>query len=178
MGLGTYYPYFSDDNINVDFIPRAGIGASISTIQISIANTSTTGIGTFDIRYVRFQAVTTSIASSTTPSENIVAEYSNSYYGGYFIVQVSDITNNRTQMSEVVVANDDIESYFTEFANIETNSTLGEIGTIKDTNSVQLTFTPIPDIETEVKVFYMTLNVFDIINSSNQYNNNTAVSDY
>ncbi len=177
-GLGTYYPYFSGSNINIDFVPNVGTAASISTIQISIANTSMTGIGTFDIRYVRFEARTTSIASSSSPTSNVVAEYSNDYYGGYFIVQVSDITNNRNQLSEVVVVNDTSESYFTEFANIETYSSLGTVGTIRNTNSTQLTFTPISNIQTEVKVFFMSLNVFDIINPSTQYNNNTAVSDY
>jgi hypothetical protein len=141
-GLGTYYPYFSGPNLNIDFTPNTGIAASVSTIQISIANTTITGIGTFDIRYARFEASTTSIASSTSPISNVIAEYPSDYYGGYFIVQVSDITNNRHQLSEIVLVNDENDAYLTEFGIIETYAGLGTIGSIKNTNNTQLTFTP------------------------------------
>jgi hypothetical protein len=177
-GLGTYYPYFSGSDLKIDFIPNVAIAASISTIQVAISDTSVTGIGTFDIKYARFEARSTSIASTTSPTASIIAEYPEKYDGGYYVVQVSDITNNRHQLSEVIVLDDENEVYFTEFGNIETHSGLGTIGAIKTGNSTRLTFTPLADIDTQVKVYFNSLANFDETNTLTQYNNNTATSDY
>lgn len=177
-GLGTYFAYFSDSDLKVDFIPVAGIAASVSTVQVAISNTSVTGIGTFDLKYVRFEARSTSIASSTSPSANIISEYPNSYDGAYFIVQVSDITNNRHQLSEVIVLDDENEVHITEFGNIETHSSLGSIDASKTANTTRLTFTPLPNINVQVKVYFNSLTDFDEINTLTDYNNKTAVSDY
>jgi len=177
-GLGTYYPYFSGDTLNIDFIPNPGIAASVSTIQVAISDNSRTGIGTFDLKYVRLEARTTSIGSSTSPVSTQVGKYLNSYYGSYFIVQISDLTNNRYQLSEVVVVDDGTNAYFTEYANIETYSTLGEIGAAKTTGYTELTFTPLPNIDVEVKVLSHTLTSYDSSNLPTQYNNNTLTSDY
>jgi hypothetical protein len=177
-GLGTFYAYFSGSNLKVDFTPVVGVAASVSTIQVAIANTAVSGVGTFDIKYVRFEAKSTSIASSTSPSANIIAEYPDSYDGGYYIVQVSDITNNRHQLSELVVLDDENDVYVTEFGNVETHSGLGTIDAIKTANSTRLVFTPLPSINTQVKVFFNSLTNFDESNTLIQYNNNTATSDY
>ena len=177
-GLGTYYAYFSGTKLKIDFTPNVGLAASISTIQVAIADTSVSGIGTFDIKYARFGATTTSIASTTFPTQNIIAEYPDTYGGGYFIVQVSDITNNRHQLSEVIVIDDGNDSYFTEFGNIETHSGLGTVGAAKSTSSTKLTFTPLPSIDTQVKVFFNSLTNFDENNVISQYNNSTATTDY
>ena len=177
-GLGTFYAYFSGSNLKVDFTPTVGVAASVSTIQVAIANTAASGIGTFDIKYVRFEANTTSIASSASPFANVIAEYPNTYDGGYYIVQISDITNNRHQLSEVIVLDNENDAYITEFGNIETHSGLGTIGAIKTANSTRLVFTPLPSINAQVKVFFNSLKNFDETNTLIQYNNNTATSDY
>jgi hypothetical protein len=177
-GLGTYYPYFSGSNLKIDFIPNVGIAASVSTVQIAIANTSISGVGTFDLKYARFEAVTTSIASTTSPSANIIAEYPDTYDAGYYIIQISDTTNNRHQLSEVILVDDEYDVYITEFGNIETHSSLGTVGAIKTTNSTRLTFTPLPNIDAHVKVFFNSITNFDENNTSVQYNNNTATTDY
>jgi len=137
-----------------------------------------TGIGTFDIKYVRFEARTTSIASSTSPSANIISEYPDTYDGAYYIVQVSDITNNRHQLSEVIVLDDENDVYITEFGNIETHSSLGSIDAVKTTNTTRLTFTPLSNIDVQVKVYFNSLTNFDEINALTDYNNKTAVSDH
>jgi hypothetical protein len=157
-GLGTYYVYISGSNLNVNFIPNTGIAASVSTICISIANTFSTGIGTFNTDYIKFEANSTSIASSTSPISNVIGEYSDNYDGGYFIVQISDMTNNRHQLSEVVVVNDETNAYFTEYANLETHSGLGTIGVAKTTNKTQLLFTPISNINVQTKVCFNSLS--------------------
>ena len=157
-GLGTYNAYISGSNLNVDFIPNVGVAASVSTIQVSIANTSSSGIGTFAMNYMKFEANSVSIASSTNPTQNVIAEYSNDYEGGYFIVQVSDVTNNRHQLSEVAVVNDNNYAYLTEYANIETYSGLGTMGAEKTLNKTQITFTPLANIDVVVKVCFNSLS--------------------
>jgi len=161
-GLGTYYAYISGSNLNVDFTPNTGIAASVSTICVSIANTFSSGIGTFNADYIKFEANTTSIASSTAPIANVIGEYSNNYDGGYFLVQVSDMTNNRHQLSEVVVVDDEIDAYFTEYGNLVTNSGLGTIGVTKSANKTQLLFTPLNDINVQVKVCFNSLSNISI----------------
>jgi len=66
----------------------------------------------------------------------------------------------------------------TEFGNVETHSGLGTIDAIKTANSTRLVFTPLPSINTQVKVFFNSLTNFDESNTLIQYNNNTATSDY
>ena len=157
-GLGTYYVYKSGSNVNVNFIPNTGIAATVSTIRISIANTFSTGIGTFNADYIKFEANSTSIASSTSPVSNVIGEYSNNYDGGYFLVQISDLTNNRHQLSEVVVIDDETTAYFTEYANLQTYSGLGTMGVIKTTNKTQLLFTPDSNIDIQAKVCFNSLS--------------------
>lgn len=176
--IGTYNAYLTDSNLNIDFTPNVGIAASISTIQVAIANTFASGIGTFDMKYVKFEAKSTSIASTTSPSAKVISEYSNPYGGGYFIIQVSDINNNRHQMSEVVVLNNNNDVYFTEFGNINTYSGLGTVGVAKTTSSTKLLFTPISNINVQVKVYSNTLSNYDVTNSITEYNDNTFTSDY
>jgi hypothetical protein len=177
-GLGTYYAYISGSELKIDFTPNPGIAATVSTIQVAITDSTSTGIGTFDMRYCRFEARSTSIGSSTSPISTVISEYPDNYDGGYFIVQVSDITNNRHQLSEMVVVDDENTTYSTEFANLETYAGLGTFGTFKDTNSTQLLFTPLSDIDVEVKVYFNTLSSIDDINTITEYNNGTFETDY
>lgn len=177
-GLGTYYAYLSGSNLNLDFVSNPGIAATISNLQVSIANTSVTGVGTFDMKYARFESRSTSIASNPSPVSSIIAEYPKDYDAGYFIVQVTDTTNNRYQMSELAVVDDEDQVYFTEFGNIYTNSDLGTISATKTTNSTQVNFTPIPDIDIEVKCFFNVVRNNDDDNFNIDYLDGTFKTGY
>jgi len=178
-GLGTYHSYISGSNLNIDFIPNVGIAATVNTISVSFANTSITGsgIGSFDMKHARIEARRTSIASTTTPTANVIGDYIDDYDAAYFIVQVADITNNRYQLSEFIIvddynsANPTSEIFFTEYANIETTVGLGTIGTQRTGNITEVTFTPLPSINVEVKVYMNALrhedDSRDIISFSN-----------
>ena len=177
-GFGTYNAYITGSNVNIDFTPNIGIAASISTIQVAISDSSVSGIGTFDMKYARFESRSTSIASSTSPISSVIGEYPNEYDGGYFIVQVSDTTNNYHQLSEVILVNDETETYLSEFGNIETNSGLGTIGAATSTSGTQLLFTPLPNIDTEVKVYFNSLRSIDDNRDNISYNNGTFTTGY
>ena len=136
-GLGTYHAYFSGSSLNVDFIPTSvGIATTgvINTIQVGLSTNTITGIGTIDLTRSRLEARTTSISASGSPGINTVAEYPNNYDAAYFIAQVTDTTNTSTQLSELIIVDDYIDStqsyqtYDTEYGVIETGAGLGTFG--------------------------------------------------
>jgi hypothetical protein len=173
-GLGTYYPYLSGSQLKIDFTPNVGVAATINTIQVAIGNTLSSGIGTFDMKHARLQATSTSIASSTSPVATVIAEYPEEYDCAYAVLQVSDTTNNRHQFSELVVLDDGTETYVAEYANIDTfgGSGLGTVGAAT-TSSTKLTFTPLPNINVSVKVFFNAIRYQDDEKDTISFNNAT-----
>jgi hypothetical protein len=174
-GLGTYYSYLSGSQLKIDFTPNVGIAATINTIQVAIGNTLSSGIGTFDMKHARLQASSTSISSSASPIATVIAEYPVNYDCLYGILQVSDTTNNRHQLSEIVVLNDGTETYITEYANIETFAGLGTVGAATTT---RLTFTPLPNINVSVKIFFNALRIQDDDKDIVDFNNATVETNY
>jgi hypothetical protein len=183
-GYGTYYPYISGSQVKVDFISNAGIGTTtyINTISIGIANTSSSGIGTLEMKHALLKATTTSIASSVSPISSVILDYSGEYSAAYCLVQVTDITNNRHQMSEIIMIDDDVyaDPYITEFGNLETYAGLGTVGgsVTGIGETTQLTFTPLPNIETQVKVYANILRIQDDSRDIVDLNNGTIETAY
>lgn len=183
-GFGTYNPYISGSNLIVDFIPNAGVAATINTIQVAITSEGTSGIGTVDLKHARLEARTTTIASSGTPGIHTIGRYPDDYDAAYFIVQVSDTTNSRHQMSEVFVVDDYISSLGTgdtfdnEFGVVETVTGLGTIGSriigaSSGVGTVELLFTPIASINATVKVYMNALRIQDDSKDQISFNNAT-----
>ena len=176
-GLGTYYSYLSGSQLKIDFIPNIGIAATINTIQVAIGNTLSSGIGTFDMKHARLQATSTSISSSTSPVATVIAEYPEEYNCLYGILQVSDTTNNRHQLSEIVVLDDGTETYIAEYAHVETFAGLGTVGAAT-TTSTKLTFTPLPNINVSVKIFFNALRNQDDYKDIVDFNNASIETNY
>jgi len=183
-GLGTYHPYFSGSNLKIDFIPNSGVGigttGAVNTIQVGLANSSFSGIGTLDLKHARLEVRTTSISSSASPGLTTVGQYPNEYDAAYFVVQIVDTTNNRCQMSEVIVVDDYVDTttsydtYDTEFGIVQTHSGLGTIGSrVSAAGTVELLFTPIPSIATQVKVYMNALRHQDDSRDIISFNNGT-----
>ena len=168
-GLGTYHAYFSGSSLNIDFIPTSvGIATTgvINTIQVGLSEDTITGIGTIDLTRSRLEARTTSISASGTPGINTVAEYPNNYDSAYFIAQVTDTTNTSTQLSEIIIVDDYVDStgsyqtYDTEYGVIETASGLGTFGSkVSAAGTVSLVFTPNSSIDTVVNVYMNALTL-------------------
>jgi hypothetical protein len=183
-GYGTYYPYISGSQVKIDFIANAGIGTTtyINTISVGIADTSSSGIGTLEMKHALLKATTTSIASSISPTSNVILDYSGEYSAAYCLVQVTDITNNRHQMSEIIMIDDDVyaDPYITEFGNLETYAGLGTVGgsVTGIGETTQLTFTPLPNIETQVKVYANILRIQDDSRDIVDLNNGTIETAY
>jgi len=160
-GLGTYYPYISGSQLNIDFVPNVGVAATVNAIQVLFGSTSSVGIGTYEMKHAKLEGRSVSIASSTSPVSNIICESPDNCDVGYAIIQVSDNTNNIHQISEVVVVDDGTNGYITEYANLSTLSGLGTIGIQKLPGINALTFTPLPNIDVNVKVYSNALRYQD-----------------
>ena len=179
-GFGTYHGYIDGSQLKIDFTPAVGVGTTsiVNTIQVLLADDTTTGIGTLDLRHARLQGQTTNIPASGSPTANVIARYEtqsssvqDEFDAAYFVVQVTDKTNNEYQFSEVIAVDDHNETigsgdcFDTEYGIIRTASGLGTIGTRMNINSgslsyMELVFTPNPSIETHVNV-YMNSIKFD-----------------
>ena len=186
-GLGTYNAYISSGNVKIDFTPNVGIAVTVSAITVSIASTLSTGIGTqylgLDSENIAFvDSSYTSIASTSSPTENIIARYNNTtpsdHTCAYYLISVEDTTNNQYEMSEVIVLNDGTDAYITEYGNLITNSGLGTVGAAVSSSYTNLYYTPIPNINAQVRVFQLSLQLVDLENAaSSEINlNNASIS--
>ena len=172
-GLGTYNVYLSGSNLNIDFTPNSPLPTqyNFNTIQISISNNSSVGVGSTLLESSKLSSNYISIASSTSPNANIITTYDNqSYSCAYCLVSIEDTTNNNYQISEVLVVDDknnspsfaSTDAYISEFGIIQTNTSLGTItANVLDTNT-NLYFTPIPGIDTKVRVFQHSLGLSNL----------------
>jgi hypothetical protein len=163
IGLGTYYSYISGSQLIVDFIPNVGVSATINTIKILFGFDSIVGVGTYEMKHARIEGRSTNISSSSSPPSTIICESPDICDAGYIIIQVSDLTNNIHQISEIVLLDSETEGYITEYAvlSTDTNSGLGTIGFEKLPGINALTFTPLPDIDVNVKVYSNALRYRD-----------------
>jgi hypothetical protein len=174
-GLGTYHPYISGSNLNVDFYPNVGLAVTVNTFQTLLGGTSS-GIGTYDMKHARLQGISTSISASGSPVATPIIEYPGDYDCSYSLIQISDITNNRYQLSEIVALDDQTDSspgeiYVTEFGVIETYAGLGTFGATKNGSITQITFTPLSGIDVRVVGFFNALRYQDDAKDTVSFNN-------
>jgi hypothetical protein len=170
-GLGTYHAYLSGSQLKLDFIPRVGVAATVNAIQIGFTTSTDVGVGTFNMKHASLEGRSTSIASTSTPTPVVISSYPNFYGGAYFIVQISDTTNNINQLSEIVAINNDTivgddTVYMNEYAYINTissnnSSGLGTIGISTTSTTIDLVFTPLPSIDINAKVYLNALRFQD-----------------
>ena len=153
-GLGTYSAYLSGSNLNIDLTPNSGLTTdyNINAFIVSIGNTSSTTTGSQTITDSTIKSTITSIASSTAPTSNIVSQYPTTSFGAYYIAVVEDKTNNQYQVSELVSVSNSGNTCLTEFAVLETGSSIGSF-TIDNPSDVNLYFTPIANANVEVRVY-------------------------
>jgi hypothetical protein len=163
IGIGTYSAYLNGSNLNIDLKPYVGLGHTyyVNSIQISIADASSTGVSTTLLGTGYLDSRITSIASTSSPVANVVCEYSKPYSCAYYVISLEDTTNNQYQVSEIIVLDDANNSYFTEFGILKTGSGIGSFGTTISGGKTQLTFTPLSGIDVQVRVFQNSLKIFD-----------------
>lgn len=179
-GIGTYNLYLSGQDVQIDLIPynSTTVDYVVNTFNVSLGNTISSGIGTEFIEGSSINSSSVSIASSTSPTASIIASYSNSIYSSsYSIISVEDKTNLEYQVSEfLVVSNTNTnDCYTTEFGVIQTNSSLGIITAGLSGSNTNIYFTPIENIDVDIKVFKVDLGLdessgeISLINGSVNY---------
>jgi len=179
LGIGTYYAYISGSNLNIDLIPDYPYDADINVLQVSIASSEsgyiTNGETTLDTTNVKSNYV--GIGTSTSTSATKIAEFENgvfNYSAGYFIVSIEDITNQRYQISEIVVITDDTDAYYTEFGILYNDSEVGIITAGVNGSYTELYFTADSEIDAEVRVFENHIGLVDTFNDQNEIDLNNA----
>ena len=202
-GLGTYSAYISGSNVKLDWFPsqtHAGIGttAVVNTIQVSMAATGSLGAqGTIDLKHGRFQSTPTGIASTTSPSVNVIGEYVtqasstvDGYDAAYFVVQLTDTNQTGTsEMFEGLVIDDyrldtdSGDSYETWYGQVGTSG-IGTVGTrvVSDSNAgvatVQLLCTPTANIAVQADVYMNAIKVTDDDADNISFNNSSVQTEY
>ena len=181
-GLGTYIPYIDGSVVKIDWKPNStlGVGITVNAMSISIASDGTTGISTRELNTAYISSGIASITASGSPTETVITEYPNSNSAAYYIVSVEDTTNSKYEMSEVIVVDDGSETYITEYAIIQSHSSLGSVGAAVSTNGTQLTYTPNPSIDVQVRVFQnaVSLEKISIIDSEIDLTNAAIVGGF
>jgi len=161
VGLGTYIPSFSGSDINIDFKPNSelGVGHTVTTMRISVGDTSSTGIGTIILKDTQLNSTIVSISSSSTPTANVVSSFSNNdYVGAYYFASVEDTTNNQYEVSELVCVTDGVTPGLSEFAVVSTGSSLGKFTVSGAGSNTNLNYTPDANIDVQVRIYRQTIS--------------------
>ena len=179
-GFGTYSAYIDGSDIKVDIIPTVGTAITANVSVVSIADQNATGVSTTNMVVTNLSSYSKSIASSGSPVANVIASYSEPFTSEYFIVSVEDTTNNEYELFEVNVLDNIYNESYVEFAKITTNVGLGTVGVSTSGNEVNLTYTPEPNIDVEIRAFGISLKNYNNVTgiSSINLNNNILFSEY
>ena len=176
-GLGTYHAYLDGSTVKVDFISEAvGIATTGALNTMFFANTDSTvtGIGTVELDRAKLEGRSTTISASGSPGITTVMQNEDHYDASYIFAQVEDTTNNRYQVSELIlvdnwnVADQTGDTYLTEYAPLETHTGLGTFGAIVDTNGLtSLVFTPLAGIDVSVNLYVNSLRTQESLTNIN-----------
>ena len=149
VGIGTYDVVPSESGLDLIFYSEISNPLNCNAFGVSIASTNSSAVSARPLKYADVRSKNVSIASSSDPTAEFVASYSLNYNFAYFIVQITDITNNEIQLSEIAVLNNEITSTIIEYGNVYSNNSLGTFNSTVST-SVELLFTPNPDIDVSI----------------------------
>ena len=188
-GMGTYSGYIDGELLKIDFHPNDGVGigttGAINTMLIGVASSEYSGISTVELKHAILESRCTGIGSTTSPIENIIAEYPTDYQAAYCFVQVTDCTNKAYQMGEFLCINDFVEdeaqeSYDVEFGNVYSgNAGLGTIGSrVSAAGTMTIVFTPNSGIDVHTNVFSNVLKIQDDLVQTIDFDNGAIESGF
>jgi len=174
LDMGTYSADMSSGTVNVNFTPSAGLALTANTIKVSMSSTESVGVGSTVIgsgteNIGSLQSFYTSIGSTSSPGIHTIATYTcggeNDYQAAYYIVSIEDTTNDQYQLSEIIVLNDNSESYITEYGTVTTGSGIGTIGALMTATETHLQYTPPASVNTQVRVYQHAVQLVDVDNT-------------
>ena len=176
LNMGTYSAEMSSGTVNVNFTPSAGLALTANTIRVSMSSTESVGVGSTIIGETTenigsLQSFYTSLSASGTPGIHTIATYTcggeNDYQAAYYLVSIEDTTNDQHQFSEVIVLNDNSESYITEYGTLTTGSGIGTIGALMTATETHLQYTPPASVDTQVRVYQHAVQLVEVDNTLN-----------
>ena len=165
--LGTYHAFLDGSDVKVTYTPVAGITtARVSALTVGISSEDYVGVGTYDLSFGQMVTKSTTIASSGSPSAVGIASYTDDYDAAYGIVQISDTTNSKYELVEVLIIDDGTTVSMIEYGQVDTFSGtstnvsgLGTIGAQRTNSVTELIFTPAASINVSVKTFLNNLRI-------------------
>ncbi len=164
-GIGTYHFYKdASNNINVDFHAfDLSENYTSNVVSVSLAKTDYVGIDTNQLKYANISSNVVSIAASTSPTQQVISNYPIDYQSAYYLIKINDVTNDRIQLSELLVLNNLTESVFVEYGKVTSDGDLGVFDTLVSGVS-ELYFTPNPDIEVQITIYQQFVGFTQFVN--------------
>lgn len=161
-GIGEYDFSYSNSNLNLSFNPNTTENLNFNIVSVSLANTDFTAFGSRVLRYGTVESGNISIAATSEPQPVAISSYSSNYNLNYFVVQITDTTNNEIQLSEVIILNNDIESTIIDYGNVYSNTSLGTFNS-SSSSVTELLFTPNPDIDVSITLLAHSISYLEFL---------------
>lgn len=154
LGIGEYTVSNNGSSTELIFSsPFNDRSVNLNIVSVSFANTSFDQVGEKQLRHSRLESNKVSIAATTNPVPVGISTYSLEYTSGYFIVQVTDKTNNIVEISEVVVVSNENNAFAAKYGDVSLSQySLGTFD-VGITTFTELTFTPLENIDVDVVVY-------------------------
>lgn len=159
-GIGTYEIVQSPSGLNLVFHSDISESLNCNALGVSIASTDFTVVSSKQLKYADIESKNVSIAASSSPTSHSITSYPLNFNSGYFIVQITDNTNNEIQLSEIAVLNNEIESTIIGYSNLYSNTSLGSFSSTIS-SSVELLFTPNPNIDVSITLLQHSLSYLE-----------------
>ena len=166
-GLGTYSAYYSGSYINIDLHPTVSTATTFiaNSIQVSIGNSLSAGVGTDSLNTGTLDSRVTSISSSGSPGITTVAKYeTETFAAAYYIVSVEDLSNSQYQVSEILVVDNGTTGNLTEYGIVQTGGNLGDFSININGDFTHLGFKPLASADVQVRVFQNAIRLVDDAN--------------
>ena len=179
-GIGSYNAYLSGSDTIIELIPFEPIADEtiVSTSYIALSNSDFSSTDNEVLGYTSIVSISTSISSSSSPISNEILSYANNARNfSYCVISIEDKTNSNYQMSELLVLSEPDDCSVIEYGVIETNSSLGIITASSSNQQTIVYFTPIPNVEIDVKVFEIRLGL-DYLSTEIPLDNGSLKYDY
>ena len=168
-GLGTYSAYYSGSYVYIDLHPTVSTASTYiaNTIQVSIGNSLSAGVGTDALNTGTLDTRYTAISASASPGITTVAKYeTETFAAGYYIVSIEDVSNSQYQISEILVVDDGTNGNLTEYGIVQTGGNLGDFSVNISGDFTHLGFKPLASADVQVRVFQNALRLVDDSNSN------------
>ena len=160
VGFGTFDARLSGGNIIVKFFPNVALAMTCVASIIAISDAGTTTSNTL-LDVTRVGSSYSTIASSGSPTANVVASYEDPSESSYYFMSIEDNTNNKYEILEFAALNSSTNDVYVEWGNINTGGTIGTVGVAASTSGLQIVYTPEPNINVDVRTYFTEMRIYD-----------------